>query len=83
MAKASADIRSLARSHTEAAVRTLAGIMRQPKAPAAARVAAAQALLDRGWGKPAQSLAGADGEGPVELVARVIFKGLNDGDPDS
>lgn len=28
--------------------------MKQPEAPPAARVAAATALLDRGWGKPAQ-----------------------------
>jgi hypothetical protein len=30
--------------------------MRDPKAPAAARVSAAQALLDRGYGKPAQAI---------------------------
>lgn len=34
----------------------LAGIMASPKAPAAARVAAAQALLDRGWGKAPQAI---------------------------
>jgi hypothetical protein len=32
--------------------------MRQPKAPAAARVQAAVALLDRGWGKPKQTVGG-------------------------
>lgn len=64
MAKAPTEIRSLARSHTETAIRTLAGIMRQDKAPAAARVAAAQALLDRGWGKPAQPIEGTD-DGPT------------------
>lgn len=68
MAKAPTEIRSLARSHTETAVRTLAGIMRQSKAPAAARVAAAQALLDRGWGKASQPLTGAD-EGPIQQHA--------------
>jgi hypothetical protein len=30
--------------------------MKDPKAPAAARVSAAQALLDRGYGKPAQAI---------------------------
>src|SRR5262245_5696000 len=49
------DIASLARSHTLTAIRTLAQIMKQPEAPYAARVAAAVALLDRGWGKPKQS----------------------------
>jgi hypothetical protein len=53
-AKAVTDIKSLARQHTDKAIASLAGIMNQPKAPAAARVAAAQALLDRGWGKAVQ-----------------------------
>ena len=35
--------------------------MQQPKAPPAARVMAANALLDRGWGKAAQTVA-VDGE---------------------
>jgi hypothetical protein len=52
MAKTNQEIRSLARAHTETAIRTLVGVMRQPKAPASARIAAAVALLDRGWGKP-------------------------------
>ena len=55
MAKTSAEISSLARSHTRTAIRTLAQIMKQPEASYAARVAAAEALLDRGWGKPRQS----------------------------
>lgn len=55
MAKAATDIRSLARSHTESALKVLAGIMNEPEAPPAARVAAANALLDRGWGKPTQT----------------------------
>ena len=54
MAKTPTDIRSLARAHTVTAIRTLAGVMKEPKAPHAARVAAATALLDRGWGKPEQ-----------------------------
>ena len=56
MSKTSTDIRSLARLHTGKAIQTLAGIMNQVKAPAAARVAAAQAILDRGWGKPTQTI---------------------------
>lgn len=62
MARAPADIRSLARAHTPTAISTLAGIMRQPKAPASARVAAAEALLNRGWGKPSQPITGKDEE---------------------
>jgi len=56
MAKTPTDIRSLARSHTQKALNVLAGIMEQGDAPPAARVSAAQALLDRGWGKPAQTV---------------------------
>lgn len=56
MAKTPTKIQSLARSHTETAVTTLAKIMTSTKAPPAARVAAANALLDRGWGKPQQSM---------------------------
>ena len=46
----------MARSHTETAVRTLAGVMQQKDAPPSARVSAAAALLDRGWGKPESNL---------------------------
>lgn len=35
-----------------------------------ASVAAANAILDRAFGKPAQALTGADGEGPAELLIR-------------
>ena len=71
MAKANAEIRSLARSHTESALKTLAGIMNEDRAPAAARVSAAQALLDRGWGKAAQVVIGDNDEDPVNILARI------------
>jgi uncharacterized protein (UPF0147 family) len=45
-----------AREHTAAALATLAGICADTGAPPAARVAAANALLDRGHGKPHQAL---------------------------
>lgn len=44
----------LARMHTPEAIATLAEVNNNPKAPAIARVAAANALLDRGWGKPTE-----------------------------
>ena len=69
MAKAPAEIRSLARSHTKSALKVLSGIMNEAEAPAAARVAAAQALLDRGWGKPTQFIGG-DVENPLQQVIR-------------
>jgi hypothetical protein len=67
MAKAKADIRSLARSHTESAINVLAGIMNQSNAAPAARVAAAEALLSRGWGKPTTTV-----EAGPEL-AKILF----------
>jgi hypothetical protein len=44
----------LARSHTTEAIGTIVAIMKDSNASPAARVSAACALLDRGWGKPAQ-----------------------------
>ena len=41
----------LARTYTEKAIGLLAAAVDDEKAPMAARVTAAQALLDRGWGK--------------------------------
>jgi hypothetical protein len=49
-----AQIRSLCRSYTGEAVRSLAAIMRNPDAPTRARIRVADILLDRGWGKPSQ-----------------------------
>ena len=60
MTKATADIRSLARAQTALAIRTLTGVCGSKAAPAAARVSAAQALLDRGWGKAPQPHIGED-----------------------
>ncbi len=48
------EVRDIARQHTKAAVETLVSVMEDGKAPAAARVAASQGLLDRGWGKATQ-----------------------------
>jgi hypothetical protein len=55
VAKAPIEIRSLARLHTEKAVKTLVDIMGDSECPPAARVAAATSLMDRGWGKPHQT----------------------------
>ena len=73
MAKAPIEIRSLARSYTNSALKTLVAIMTEISAPAAARVSAAQALLDRGWGKPTQPIGG-DKENPlvIEKIEWVI-----------
>ena len=81
MAKTPTQIRSLARGHTEAAVNTLAGIMNATDAPHAARVSAASAILDRGWGKPAQAIVGGEEDDPaisvVHKIERVIVRPAN------
>ena len=51
-----AEVRELAREHTEAALKTLATIMEDDDAPHAARVSAANAVLDRAVGKPTATL---------------------------
>jgi hypothetical protein len=55
------DVRDLARARTAECVATLVQIMRNERAPTIARVKAAQALLDRGWGRPVQEMTGANG----------------------
>jgi Family of unknown function (DUF5681) len=52
--KVVAEVKELARAHTAEAIHTLVSIMTNPKSPPAARVSAANALLDRGYGKPPQ-----------------------------
>jgi len=80
MAKAPTDLRSLARSHTDTAVKTLASIMNMSDAPHAARVSAAAHLLDRGWGKPKQPVTGGDEDDrplKIEQIQRVIIDPTN------
>lgn len=61
-------VQELARAHTDAAMKTLLAIAQAEDAPAAARVAASTALLDRGWGKPTQPIDGDGQGGPIKQV---------------
>ena len=63
------DLRQLAKKRTTSAIKTLVEIMLNKKSPAAARVNAACALLDRGYGRPVQmtELTGKD-RGPLEFT---------------
>jgi Family of unknown function (DUF5681) len=47
-----ADVRELARAHTASAMNALVQIVEDANAPPAARVTAANSLLDRAYGKP-------------------------------
>jgi hypothetical protein len=55
-------VRDLAGKHTKGAIETLAEVMNDKQAPPAARVAAANGLLDRAHGKPSQPITGKDEE---------------------
>ena len=82
MAKTITEIRSLARSHTRTAINVLVRIMRSKDATAAARVTAANAILDRGWGKATQPLESGD-DGALELIHRIERVIVNPENPDS
>ena len=70
MPKALTSIRSLARSHTRTAITVLVRVMKSEDATPAARVSAANAILDRGWGKAAQPLESGD-EGSLKIIHRI------------
>jgi len=74
MAKSLTEIRSLARSHTRTAINILVGIMRSKDATPAARVSAANAIRDRGWGKAPQAIENDDDGGPavIHRIERII-----------
>ena len=65
------DVKALTLDLSPAAVETLASIMRDENAPPSARVSAANAILDRGYGKPAQS---------VDLTSRNVCAEMSDED---
>ena len=58
-------LRELARAKTKDALKTLEEIMSNKKAPHAARVSAACAILDRGHGKPVQAIEGTGDDGAI------------------
>ncbi|MGH6711349.1 MAG: hypothetical protein ACREEK_20545 [Bradyrhizobium sp.] len=70
MPRALTSIRSLARSHTRTAITVLVKVMRSEDATPAARVSAANAILDRGWGKATQPVGSAD-DGVLQLIHRI------------
>lgn len=71
--KALKEVVELARSHTLTAIEALAQIAAKASAPESARVSAANALLDRAWGKPKDTveISGQDGA-PLGLVVTVV-----------
>lgn len=82
MTKSLTEIRSQARSHTRTALNVLVGVMRNTKAPAPSRIAAANAILDRGWGKAPQAIQNGD-DGALELIHRIERVIVHPENPDS
>lgn len=77
-AKTLTEIRSIARSHTRTAISVLVGIMRSEDATPAARVSAANSILERGWGKAAQPVQnGEDALKVIHRIERVIVHPVN------
>lgn len=75
--KATLIVKEAAQAFTADAISTLAEIMRSSEHPAAARVSAANALLDRGHGKPKQPLTGGDDDdNPIGVD--IDLSGLSD-----
>lgn len=67
-----ATLTELAQSYTDEALAALADVMRNGQSEAA-RVSAANSLLDRGHGKAVQAMEiGGTGGGPVETITRRV-----------
>lgn len=76
--KATIEVMEAARVYTADALKTLANVMMTGESEAA-RVAAADKLLDRGHGRAPQPQTGEGGKGPVAHVHRVELVGLRAG----
>ena len=67
-------LRELAREYTAEALEALVDVLRTETG--AARVSAANAILDRGYGKPSTVLAGDEDGGPAKLIHEIIIRGV-------
>lgn len=78
--KANRTLKEYADQYTVEAIDGLVAIARMRKAPVAARVSAWNAVLDRGHGRPPQSVGLADGKGGQMAARRVVIE-LDDRQP--
>lgn len=77
MAKSLVDVRSYARSNTRLAINTLKSVCADKEQSGTARVAAAVAILDRGWGKPQQDHT-VNGDSEIRVTIRHLVEGMPD-----
>lgn len=68
-------LKELAREYTADALEALVKVLRESDSDAA-RVSAANAILDRGYGKPSTVLAGDENGGAIQHVAKIILEGV-------
>ncbi len=69
--KVTAEVKELARKHTKDALSTLVKILKDKDAAPAAKVAAANSILDRGYGKPAQ-ISQIEGNADKPVVHKIV-----------
>lgn len=73
--KATQAVKEIAGEYGAEAIKTLAEIMRSPEHPAAARVSAANGLLDRAYGKPTQAVElDANVQATINEIRRTIVR---------
>jgi hypothetical protein len=61
-------LKEAAQEHSDAALGVLVAALSDDDRRI--QIKAAELILDRAWGKPAQAISGPDGEGPAELLVR-------------
>lgn len=69
--KTTADIRALAQEFGEAALRKLVEVMNHADSPPQAKISAANALLDRGYGKPSELVEPEDSTTGMKSIAEL------------
>lgn len=72
--KVTAEIKSIAQKVGPEAIAKLVTLMRTAESEQV-QAAAANSILDRAYGKPAQALVGEDGESPAKIVLEVMWGG--------
>lgn len=75
--RVTADIKALAQTYGPDAIDTLAKIMKNEAAPEASRIAAAKELIDRGFGKATQPIAGDPDMPPLGIKNTVDYSKLS------
>ncbi len=71
--KVTQDLMGMAQVYTKDALMVLVEIAQDTEKPAAARVSAASAILDRAHGKPTQAITGEGGKDLISPILQVVL----------